>query len=193
MLYFYYNAYTFYFKTAHPGHGDRSGQMLAQVITQHTAVVLFASEQGKVLSAICDGQWDMLQEKALPITVKGTVISGGDTTPVDVPLDTIQQRVPPSISVSCGDTTLEDGPLDTPRTFVYLFQKSNGEYVNVSYTAYPPSPAGYASRARISLSLYNGSIQTGDFLKAYGTYNKETNTVVLKDEGDFIKTYPLKP
>ncbi len=142
--------------------------MLAQVITQHTAVVLFASEQSKVVSAICDGHWNMLRESELSITVEGTVISG-------------------------GDTTLEDGPLDTPRTFVYLIQKSNGEYVNVSYTAYPPSPAGYASRARISLSLYNGSIQTGDFLKAYGTYNKETNTVVYLDEGDFLKTYPPEP
>ncbi|MHB1416731.1 MAG: protease inhibitor I42 family protein [Chloroflexota bacterium] len=51
--------FTFDYQTRQAGHGDRSGQMLAQVITNHTAKITV--EQGKVTSAICDGDWDMLK------------------------------------------------------------------------------------------------------------------------------------
>lgn len=49
--------YTVEYQTRQPGHGDRSGQMLAQVITTHTAEVEVV--EGKVASAVCDGDWDM--------------------------------------------------------------------------------------------------------------------------------------
>jgi hypothetical protein len=41
--------FTIDFQTAHPGHGDRTGQMLAQVVTNHTASILV--RDGKVISA----------------------------------------------------------------------------------------------------------------------------------------------
>ncbi len=57
--------FTFEFQTAHPGHGDRTGQVLAQVITSHTAVIAVDIETDEVVSAICDGTWDMIEEKDL--------------------------------------------------------------------------------------------------------------------------------
>ena len=56
------NAWQFVFKfeSRHAGYGDRMGQMLSQVITPHEAVITV--EQGKVISAIMDGKWDILRQ-----------------------------------------------------------------------------------------------------------------------------------
>lgn len=53
--------YTVAFQTAHPGHGDRSGQMLAQMVTNHTAII--EVKDGKVAAAVCDGEWDIKADK----------------------------------------------------------------------------------------------------------------------------------
>jgi hypothetical protein len=57
------NAWTFVyrFESRHAGYGDRTGQMLAQVITRHEAVITV--EQGKIKSAIMDEKWDMINQK----------------------------------------------------------------------------------------------------------------------------------
>jgi hypothetical protein len=152
-------AFTFTYQTAHPGHGDRSGQMLAQVITDHTAVVLVNIEKGTVASANCDRTWNMLTNEDLPVSISGFVISGGDTAPAD-------------------------GPLDVPHKFVYQVRQSNGETVNVSYTAYPPSPVGDAQRKQIVLEFYAGTINIGDQIRASGKIDKSTNTIAA----DYIRT-----
>ncbi len=54
----------FSFQTAHPGHGDRSGQALADVITSHLAQVTLSN--CKIVSAICDKSWDLLSDKGIP-------------------------------------------------------------------------------------------------------------------------------
>ena len=95
--------------------------------------------------------------------------------------------------ISGGDTTQPGGPTDAPRKFVYKIQKDDGTTVNVSYMAYPPSPVGDAARAKITLSYYDGAPKAGDYMRAYGTYDYKTNTVLVADQGDFIKTYPQKP
>jgi hypothetical protein len=110
-------------------------------------------------------QGNFIKTSPRKITVVGTVRSGGDTT-------------------STG------GPPDTPRKLVYQIQKDDGTFINVSYTAYPPSAAGDTAGADTTLSLYEGSILVGDYMKAYGTYDIDTNTIVVADEGDYIKTYP---
>ncbi len=56
-------AYTF--QTGHPGHGDRTGQVLAQVITTHPAVVIVTD--CKVVSAVCDGMWNLVTDRPLPL------------------------------------------------------------------------------------------------------------------------------
>jgi len=57
------NAWTFvfHFESRHVGYGDRAGQMLAQVITSHEAMITI--EQGEVKSAIMDEKWDMLAQE----------------------------------------------------------------------------------------------------------------------------------
>jgi len=52
--------FTFEFDSRHAGYGDRTGQMLAQVITHHVAVVSVVDLE--VTSAIMDGRWDMIQQ-----------------------------------------------------------------------------------------------------------------------------------
>ena len=53
------------FYTAHPGHGDRTGQILLQVVAKHEAIVT-VGQRGEIISAICDGIWDLLADKELP-------------------------------------------------------------------------------------------------------------------------------
>lgn len=55
--------YTIEFYSRHSGYGNRSGQILAQVITHHTAVITV--EAGRVTSAIMDGVWDMINQRML--------------------------------------------------------------------------------------------------------------------------------
>ncbi|MDP2931362.1 MAG: DUF4382 domain-containing protein, partial [Chloroflexota bacterium] len=55
--------FTFDFQSRHAGYGNRTGQVLAEVITPHRAVVTV--EQGKIKSAVIDGKWDMLKEKMM--------------------------------------------------------------------------------------------------------------------------------
>jgi hypothetical protein len=56
--------FTFEFTSRHAGYGNRTGQMLAQVVTPHTAIVSF--EQGEVTYATLDGTWNMLMHAPLP-------------------------------------------------------------------------------------------------------------------------------
>ena len=101
-------SYVFAFETGHAGHGDRTGQFLADVITKHTAVILIDIEANTVRSAVCDGTWDMIDDVELPTYVSGLIVSGGDTTG-------------------------PDSPLDAPRIFTYKLLKDDGSFVYVSY------------------------------------------------------------
>ena len=54
---------TYTFTTGHPGHGDRTDQVLAQVITSHDAAITF--KDCKIMSAVCDGDWDLATDRQL--------------------------------------------------------------------------------------------------------------------------------
>ncbi len=56
--------YTIEFDSQHPGYGNRTGQVLAQVITHHIAAVNVS--EGRVVSAIMDNKWDMVKQQELP-------------------------------------------------------------------------------------------------------------------------------
>ena len=58
--------FVFQFESAHPGYGDRTGQMLAEVITPHEAVITV--ERGEVRSAVMDERWDMIWQRMLDET-----------------------------------------------------------------------------------------------------------------------------
>jgi len=68
--------FVFEFQCRHSGYGNRTGQMLAQVITPHTARIII--EQGRVTSAVMDEKWDMLEQKMIDsiISVNSTVFEG---------------------------------------------------------------------------------------------------------------------
>ncbi len=51
------------FKTAHPGHGDREGQVLAEVITEHSAQLTLTN--CIIVSAVCDNSWDLLSNTVI--------------------------------------------------------------------------------------------------------------------------------
>lgn len=57
---------TFEFDSAHPGYGDRTDQILAQVITHHSVKIHVT--EGKVTMAIIDEKWDELNQSMLPST-----------------------------------------------------------------------------------------------------------------------------
>lgn len=54
---------TLTFDSTHAGYGNREGQILAQVITPHIAVVKV--ENGNVISAIIDNKWDELNQESI--------------------------------------------------------------------------------------------------------------------------------
>jgi hypothetical protein len=55
--------FTFEFDSRAAGYGDRTGQMLAQVITHHRAVI--AVDKHEIISAVMDDKWDMLRQREL--------------------------------------------------------------------------------------------------------------------------------
>lgn len=67
--------FTFDFKSRHAGYGDRTGQVLAQVITPHTAEVTVIN--GTMTSAVLDGQWDMLTQTPVSDYVNTAEAQGG--------------------------------------------------------------------------------------------------------------------
>lgn len=52
---------TITFECSHAGYGDRTGQVLAQVITPH--VMRLTVSDGRVLSAVIDGVWDEVNQR----------------------------------------------------------------------------------------------------------------------------------
>jgi hypothetical protein len=54
--------YTIEFDSRHAGYGNRSGQILAQVITHHTAEITVQGGLG-VTKAIMDDVWDMIDQR----------------------------------------------------------------------------------------------------------------------------------
>jgi hypothetical protein len=100
-------------------------------------------------------------------TVSGYVIGGGDTT--------------------------QEMLLDAPRIFVFEVRRDNGSIVKVTYTAYPPSPYGDKQRKKIRLNFHAGTVLIGDYLTAHGSYEQNTNMLVVAEEGDYIETFPTKP
>ena len=66
--------FSYEFKSRHSGYGDRSGQTLPQVVTEHLIDV--SVEKGIVSGAVIDGKWDELHQKT---AVGGPVKCEDDT------------------------------------------------------------------------------------------------------------------
>jgi len=61
-------ALVFEFDSRQAGYGDRTGQMLAQVITPHHVVIVV--ERLEVASAVMDEKWDMLRQEMIAVQEK---------------------------------------------------------------------------------------------------------------------------
>lgn len=68
------------FDSTHAGFGDRTGQMLAQIITSHTVEIRISD--GVVLSAVTDNAWDELNSQSVKPQSK-LVPSDESVTPFD--------------------------------------------------------------------------------------------------------------
>ena len=55
--------FVYQFDCRQAGYGNRTGLMVAQVITPHTARVVV--QEGKVTSAVMDASWDMMGQKPI--------------------------------------------------------------------------------------------------------------------------------
>jgi len=55
--------FNFEFTSRAAGYGNREGMMLAQVLTDHSAVI--SIEQGEVTSAVMDEKWDIVRQEEL--------------------------------------------------------------------------------------------------------------------------------
>jgi len=55
--------FVFEFECLHAGYGDRSGEVVAQVITPHSARIVVMA--GEVVSAVMDGKWDMVNQRMI--------------------------------------------------------------------------------------------------------------------------------
>ncbi len=71
--------------------------------------------------------------------LRDTPTENGDS-PAFVPLSAGVQEI--SGLVLSGDDQTPEGLLDTPRGYKYLVRLDSGEQISITYTAYPPSPAG---------------------------------------------------
>ena len=70
-------SFSFRFESSHAGYGDRKGQILAQVITSHSANVIV--EKGEITAASIDGAWDVMKQEYLPGHGPSTPPSGDDS------------------------------------------------------------------------------------------------------------------
>ena len=90
--------FVFQFDSAHAGYGDRTGRMLAQVITPHE--VSITVEQGEIVYASIDNKWNMINQAELYVVDPNDVITREDSditgtiTDIDsVSNDTIDGRI----------------------------------------------------------------------------------------------------
>jgi hypothetical protein len=114
--------YMITFDCRHSGYGDRSGQVLAEVITSHLAEVTVQSSQ--VTAALLDGQWDMINQRH-DIEIK--------MAPIDEVTVNILKSNPPQISVH-----IKAGLPDGCTTFHDIQTVREGEIVNIKLTVQRP-------------------------------------------------------
>ena len=116
--------YTIEFDSRHAGYGNRIGQILAQVITHHKAVITV--EAGIVTSAIMDGVWDMISQRML----NNVEISLAPIHEVKV---SIMKSNPPQIGVY-----IKGGLRDGCTTFHDIEIAREGSTVNIKVTTQHP-------------------------------------------------------
>jgi len=81
--------FIFEFDSRYAGYGDRTGQVLAEVITPHQAAI--AVEQLEITSAMIDGRWDVINEELLAVPPVTPVEPTGYSD-VNIPIEQFQSQ-----------------------------------------------------------------------------------------------------
>jgi len=105
-------------------------------------------------------------------------------TPADIERQTIQ-----GVVESVEDLT-PDGLLDSPRRFLIKVKTEIGEIIEVTYTAYPPTPEEIPAP---TLNFEGGEIQIGDWIVVSGQFDKNSNQIIVAKQADSIETFKQKP
>ncbi|MDD5093552.1 MAG: serpin family protein [Dehalococcoidia bacterium] len=102
--------FVFEFDSRHAGYGNRTGQILAQVITLHTATITVV--QGEVTQANLDEKWDMIEQKEI------TSVVGGPCKYTDIPgtarITSIKDADPNSANCNDAVEVIFDFTPDSP-------------------------------------------------------------------------------
>lgn len=114
--------FTFEFDSRHAGYGNRSGQILAEVITHHEAQLTVAD--GKVKSATMDMTWDMINQRH-DVDI--------DLAPIHEVTVSLLKSNPPQIAVN-----IKGGLRDGCTTFNDLVINREGTTVNIEVTTRHP-------------------------------------------------------
>ncbi len=116
--------FTFEFKSRHGGYGDRTGQILDQAITPHTAVVTVIKAQ--VVSAIMDEKWDMVEQRMT-----------GETEIKPAPIHEVTFSFMESYPVQVG-AHIKGGLSEGCTTFHEAVISRDGGVINISVTVQRP-------------------------------------------------------
>ena len=119
--------FVYRFDSRHGGYGDRTGQMLMQVITPHEAVITV--EQGEVTSAVMDEKWDMINQRM----IDDNEISLAPVHEVDV---LFMESFPVQVGVR-----IKGGLRDGCTAFHDAVVTRDGDTVNIEVTVQRPKEA----------------------------------------------------
>jgi len=119
--------YTVEFDSRHAGYGNRSGQILAQVITHHTAEITV--QAGLVTTAIMDGVWDMINQRML-----------NEVEISLAPIHEVQVYFMESFPVQVG-VHIKGGLKDACTTFHDTVVTREGNTLNIKVTTQRPKDA----------------------------------------------------
>lgn len=150
--------FTIEFDSRHAGYGNRSGQILAQVITHHKAEITVQGGLG-VTKAVMDGVWDMIDQR---------MINDVEISPA--PIHEVEVYFMESFPVQVG-VRIKGGLRDGCTTFHDIEVKQEGNYVNIRVTVQHPQgvdcPAVY--------NYFEKNINLGSDFTAGVTYTLDVN------------------
>ncbi len=162
--------YTIEFDSRHAGYGNRSGQVLVEVITHHTAEVTV--QGGSVTTVLMDGQWDMINQR-LDVEIK--------LAPIDEVKVNILKSNPPQISVY-----IKGGLPDGCTTFHDIETVREGNTINIKVTVQRPRgvscPAIYTNFER-DVNLGSDFILGTTYTLSVNEYTATFDGTLVKGEG----------
>lgn len=131
--------YTIEFDSRHAGYGNRSGQVLAQVITHHVAEVTV--QAGLVTEAIMDEAWDMMEQRMINGTEPSpTPTPDGDMEISLAPIHEVDVLFMESFPVQVG-VYIKGGLRDGCTTFNDAIVSREGNTINIVVTTQHPRDA----------------------------------------------------